>query len=498
MFMTLLDDGVTVIFYASGGTIINADNVDDNPFIIMMVFGKQSAGHHESSKKNYRLGKRWIDKRQNAAGSQFDKPFVPITRRCPGWLEWSETDRATGKGMFVPIPDRVAVVQRVFTDLASGMGRDSIARVLNAERIPTWGKGVHWHGGTVQKITENRAVLGEMQMHTAVENPKHPGHRKLALRKPVGEPLQGYYPAVIAPELWRAARAVSDRRAPIKIANTGGRIGTKCGNLFATMAICGHCRGPMVRRDPHHSRGEPKYKCRWSTEAKCETRTTFSYLKVEKGLLRWARDYAPSTTNPEETRHLEGEIATMLEQRDAMRLRRGKLIERFGDEDDPQAAEIIDRFKSEIANLDRRIQAAQHKLDRLRRIEVVHQTLIDEMPAKLAAATTDEEIFSIRVAVRGSLKDVIREIRFYSNRIRVVTVGKVLTAFCDVEGNVEHVVAHEFGWWLDAEKDGPRDFARYAHLDVEERESIRRMYNNIDRLQARFIELTKPDRGGKN
>lgn len=428
MFLNLISDGITIAFYSNGGSIHNTENFDDNFLTGMMVFLKQSAGHHESRKKNYRLGRRWISKRQivaELAPENFTKPFIPVTRRCPGWLKWEEMDRATGAGLFVPIPERVAVVQRIFSDLANGQGRDSIARCLNAAGTPVWGTGVHWHGGTVQKVTENRAVLGEMQMHTAVENPKHPGNRKLSIRKPVGDPVQGYYPAVISPELWRAARAVSEARAPTKIANTGGRVGTDHGNQFRHMAVCGLCGGPMVRRNPEDGRGEPKYKCRWSTQAKCTTRKTFSYLKVEEGLLRWARDFAPSIAKPEETAALESDVAAMLNRRDAVKAKRAKLIARFGDDDDPQIGEMIDRLRTEFGDLEQRIQAAQHELDRVRKTELKHRTLIDEMPAKLAAATTKEETFAIKAAVNACLQEFIRKIEFYPDRMVIQTLPAV-------------------------------------------------------------------------
>jgi len=428
MFLNLIHSGITIVFYSNGGSIHNSTNFDENFLTGFILFFKQQSGRNESAKKMFRGKANWGGKRHvvaDAAPGRFKEPFVPYTKRCPGWLRFEEMDRATGAGLFVLIPERVEVVRRIFTDLANGQGRDSIARCLNAAGTPVWGKGVHWHGGTVQKVTENRAVLGEMQMHTGEDNPKHPGNPKLKLRKPVGDPIQDYYPAVISPELWRAARAVSEARAPSKIANTGGRVGTDYGNQFRHMAVCGLCGGPMVRRNPQAGRGEPKYKCRWSTEANCTARKTFSYLKVEEGLLRWARDFAPSIAKPEEAAALESEVAAMLDRRDVVKTKRAKLIERFGEDDDPQIGEMIDRMKTEIGDLEQRIQLAQHKLDRVRTTELAHRTLIDEMPAKLAAAETKEEKFAIKAAVNACLREFIRKIEFHQDRFVIHTLPQV-------------------------------------------------------------------------
>jgi hypothetical protein len=57
------------------------------------------------------------------------------------------------------------VVVRIFEMAAAGTGKRLIARRLNDEKIPTFGKSSTWGHSYIQKIPLDRAVLGQYQPH---------------------------------------------------------------------------------------------------------------------------------------------------------------------------------------------------------------------------------------------------------------------------------------------------------------------------------------------
>jgi recombinase len=92
----------------------------------------------------------------------------------------------------VEIPAQVAVVREMFRLAALGLGSKKIALQINS------GLAI----ATIQKTLASRATLGEYQPHRVVNGK----------RLPDGDPIAGYYPAIISPSEWAAARAEIDRK----------------------------------------------------------------------------------------------------------------------------------------------------------------------------------------------------------------------------------------------------------------------------------------------
>src|SRR5690606_39612276 len=164
---------------------------DWTPLIISVVV--MSRAHEESRIKSERVGKAWRRKKEAARSEK-----KPLTRRCPEWLELVD-------GRYVERPDRVAIVRRIFRETIEGAGRREIVRRLNAEGIPPFRGRNGWPPSSVAKIIQSRTVLGEYQPHS--------GTHKARNRKPEGDPIPGYYPAIIGEEtFWRAQAATQGRR----------------------------------------------------------------------------------------------------------------------------------------------------------------------------------------------------------------------------------------------------------------------------------------------
>lgn len=89
-------------------------------------------------------------------------------------------------------------------------GGRAIAKVLNAEGIPSFGGGL-WEEAYIRKIIRGRAVLGEyqpMQCRRFVDGEVVKTSYKRPTRTPDGPPIPNYYPAAVTEERWWAAQGV--------------------------------------------------------------------------------------------------------------------------------------------------------------------------------------------------------------------------------------------------------------------------------------------------
>lgn len=217
--LDLIRAGIIVVTL-SDGQEYSAERLrhDWTPLIISLVV--MSRAHEESRIKSERVGKAWRRKKEAARSEK-----KPLTSRCPEWLELVD-------GRYVERPDRVAIVRRIFRETIEGAGRREIVRRLNAEGIPPLRGHNGWQISSIAKIIQSRTVLGEYQPHS--------GTHKARNRKPEGDPIPGYYPAIIGEEtFWRAQAAVQGRRQ-----GAAGRKGAVV-HLVQGLGRCGACGSPM-------------------------------------------------------------------------------------------------------------------------------------------------------------------------------------------------------------------------------------------------------------
>lgn len=212
-----------VVATVDGDRTYEQNNFDMAAIIEVVV--KAQLANEESEKKASRLSAAWAAKRNRLVAGE---PVV-LTRRAPAWLTVEGSPPA-----FVVIPERVAVVKRIFEDTVAGFGKHHIARDLNRAGVATFGRASGWHSSYIQKILTSPAVLGEFQ----------PGQKPRGeQRRTVGTPIQGYYPAIIDANLHASAmRSMAARHR--RVAGRGRRLV----NLFAGMATCGSCGSKMTFR----------------------------------------------------------------------------------------------------------------------------------------------------------------------------------------------------------------------------------------------------------
>lgn len=148
---------------------------------------------------------------------------VAYTRTGPAWLKLDEGRR------WIPIPERTAIVREMFELAATGAGSYRIAIEFNRKGHPTFGGAAAWGSSYVSKTLRNEAVVGTWQPHKEVDGKAIP----------IGDPIPGYFPAVIDKALWLTVQRVTIPR------NSPGAKGKHFTNLFTGRCHCGACGGPM-------------------------------------------------------------------------------------------------------------------------------------------------------------------------------------------------------------------------------------------------------------
>ena len=78
-----------------------------------------------------------------------------MTGVTPGWLKVSG-------GKFVVIEERAEIVRRIYKMAIAGYGITAIARTLNSEKVPSFGRAKYWASSFVHKLLTGRAAVGEL------------------------------------------------------------------------------------------------------------------------------------------------------------------------------------------------------------------------------------------------------------------------------------------------------------------------------------------------
>ena len=282
---------------------------DDATLMQLFQFGIESQGGHTENEKRVKFVRREAALRREKLA-----PGVVYSARVADWLECPNAKRRGQHERVVTLHPVRSVVAREICELtAAGYGSQRLAKLLN-ERAKTdpkyvpW-RGKAWSGDVIVNLTSNRALLGEFQPHEtapregSVANPDSKHKRRPLVRKPVGDPIKGYFPAAIGADLWDRMQAAKARRAMVKAGRpaSGARQNV---NLFAGLCRCGVCGSKMHLRG-RNLRGKNDWLvCGNSPKGHCTNNTHYSVTRFEREFLREPRRFYASAdqfTKPDST-----------------------------------------------------------------------------------------------------------------------------------------------------------------------------------------------------
>lgn len=276
-----------------------------------------------------------------------------VTKRVPVWL------RVENKKI-VPDPAKVKLVKRLVKMTVEGVGLTEIAAQMNAKQVPVMGykvfegRAVVWSATMVWKVVTSRALLGEYQPFSGVG-------RK---RQPDGPVIPDYYPRVVEPEEFAAARAALGSRHQVGRGRRG-----KVVNLFAGLLKDARGGGTFAVRSANGR--ERSYVAVGGTHGRGDAWASFPFEAFE------------------------GAVLLALEE---------VTVEPPGAAPATRSAAV----RAQIANLDELLAKWRAKMDRTDLVDVVADKLV-QLGAERRAALT--RLAEAEAAEGDSLSDALREVR---------------------------------------------------------------------------------------
>jgi DNA invertase Pin-like site-specific DNA recombinase len=213
---------------------------------VMLALVELSRGHSESAAKSERVGQAWANKRRAAVEKRI------VTSKLPGWIRRDgavrEGDKTIG-GKLVIDPARAKIVRQVYDLALKGHGTATIARMMNENKAPLLGRSkitshrtgvvreIQWNQTVVYHLLTARSVIGELQ----------PCKGRGSTRRPVGDPIPDYFPAVITREQFHAVQSHLKTRAKVRHGRRGHHL-----NIFSGLLFDARDGGTLTYK--HHSK----------------------------------------------------------------------------------------------------------------------------------------------------------------------------------------------------------------------------------------------------
>ncbi|NBB32963.1 recombinase family protein [Pseudomonas sp. BC115LW] len=253
-FLDLLKKEIRI--YTSIDKHLYTEKYDLTDLIISVI--SMSRAHEESSTKGKRVSDAWRQKRVLARSTK-----TPLGAACPYWLKL-EGDA------YKAVPERAEVVRRIFDMTIQGYGQAVISRRLNEDNVPVFGstrsttekprnKSGLWGTSSIEKILNNRAVLGEYQ----------PRHLVGRVRENDGEPVEGFYPEIITPDVFLQAKAARAQRQTTRSTKQ-----SKNFNIWQGLAKCRLCGDAMhLINKGRPPKGYTYLQCYSAKKGKCLNRS---------------------------------------------------------------------------------------------------------------------------------------------------------------------------------------------------------------------------------
>jgi DNA invertase Pin-like site-specific DNA recombinase len=391
----LINAGITVVTLADGMEY-NRESINANFGQLIMSLVIMARAHDESKMKSFRGKEAWEQKRTAARNGR------KLTAKCPAWL------RPTDSG-FEVIPEAALAINRIFEKRLAGKGTARITQEMNQNG--DWKPAKGWRESYINKILhDNRALLGEFQ-------PRSKGF-------PHGEPIPGYFPAIIKPGLFNRVQAAI-RRNREESGNAGGRTGA-INSLFAHLAKCAYCGGPLA----YASHGKPPkggrsyLVCDKARRGLGCKKSHIRYDKFEKLILTYCKGLDPAEILPDSDR-VQTELSMLRNQLQALEeeiAQAGRkvtnLIDSLSETDSPEVAIPIKKRIGELQGRKSELEARREVLasqitkinetaqDTERQLQSIRE-LIDRM-----GELEGQERIDLRLNLRSQLRRLIAQINF--------------------------------------------------------------------------------------
>jgi len=389
LFSSILSAGIEIVTLADNQHY-TAESINDVGQLMFSLIS-MSRSHEESAVKSKRLAASWENRRKLATEGK-----RPMTGQCPKWLRLSDD-----KTRFEVIEERAEIVRDIFRQSIAGTGQRKIAANLNERGVPTFNGGDMWHSSYIAKIIRNKSVIGEYQ-------PKQK-------RKPVGDPIADYYPAVVSEELFYKAQSA---RVSRMTTSSAGRKGVKFTNLFTGLCKCLECGSTyrLIKNGRSHM-----FRCNSNYMANgCECDKRWRYRDVENAALLllvekidWFSALGGHTNNRQS---LESELSTLRGRLADTEKQVARFAELFSMADGAMLTDARHRYMQAMQSADALSHDIEVKEAELRTFTPVQQNVerLNRTVFELGSESDVHKLYELRAQINGIFRDA--GLRLYFNR----------------------------------------------------------------------------------
>jgi DNA invertase Pin-like site-specific DNA recombinase len=374
----IVEAGITVVTL-NDGKAYTEESLDGTDFLMAILLFMRGA--EESATKAKRLKAVWSHKRERAARGEVQ------TVNAPSWLKAEGSGAKDARNAKLTlIPERAALVRRMFKMFLAGTGKKGVAQRFNTEKIPTWGgnrfhptPAPYWRPTAIFKILTNPATTGRFVPHVE----RYEGGRRIREPQPA---IENYFPRVIDDETYERVQSMCRvRRNTVRSGHVA--------SIVAGLAKCPKCGSTMLRvmKGSTPKGGVPKLVC---TKAKAGAGCTYHAVRLpelERGLI----DNAVKLGNPpvaddnlaEQIRDADAALTALHEQieslTDTIERRPSEALSRRLAQRESEAAQVKDSLQALRARAaDAESRVVRHRATRL--CELL--TRLKSDPGAIAAA----------------------------------------------------------------------------------------------------------------
>jgi len=398
LFISIISSGIIIVTLMDK-MVYSRDSIKKDYSQLIISLTIMSRAHDESLQKSQRISMSWEKKRQLSNQKK-------LTSKCPAWLKLDKD-----KGEFKIIKKRANLVKEIYEQSKNGMGNFSIARYLNKKGIESWGKSNGWHPSYIQKLLNNRSVLGEFQPHKFDKN----------TRVPTGTPISSYFPQIIEDDLYYLVKAAKENRK-----SGGGRKGKTLSNLFSRIAKCGYCGTTMqfINKGKPPKGGQYLICGNAHRNLGCH-KTTWIYKDFETSFLTYVSEislkdiFDPKTSNTTNT--LSQQIVTKEQKLKENEKQLNKLKDAFRKTSTPPQTfmEMANNLEDENAILEKEINKLKGKIIEAKREPKQLKSSQKKVSLflKRMSSLKDNELLDIRSKISQHIQNLIRQIDVYHSGI---------------------------------------------------------------------------------
>jgi DNA invertase Pin-like site-specific DNA recombinase len=359
-----------------------------DPMQRMQAIFEFTRSHRESVYKQERLSRRWSKNRAAARSGDYKLATVP------GWIRAVKSGNKVQR--FEIIKERATAVRRIFELCIDGHGLYTICKILNADKVPTFGKSEFWQRSTIAKILHNRSVVGEYQPFSSVriDGPKIESTKRI----PSGDPIPKYYPAVIDHRTFEQAQLALSKRADKR----PGAGGLRVTNLFPGLIVDARDGSRMSVVDKGYG---PRIVS--TKEALTSLEATYvSYQLLEDAFAVYVDEMPLSLVMPKNTKELDRELNLLRKEVESLELQVAKIKAKT-------RTSTNDALLDLLVERDTELKQKRLDLEAMERQRGSSATVAAKTTKALLTAirtATDEQLLTIRTKLRNELRYWLKKI----------------------------------------------------------------------------------------